>query len=112
MEFKEVVIPRLHVLPSRQMPDLSRSSMIDVADARVESAHAAEAGGKRDLTHGQTRLVDELLGKMQTARVGHRHRRCPQMSQEQASKMPRPNSQTFRKNLYATILQPTLTDQT
>jgi hypothetical protein len=34
------------------------------------------------------------------------------MSQEQASKMPRPNAQTFRKNFYATVLEPALTDQT
>src|ERR1039458_1424129 len=112
MKFKEVVIPRLRVLLSRQVPDLSRRSTIDLADACVESPHAAEAGSKRNLTHRQTRLVDELFRKVQTARVRHRHRRCPQVSQEQAPKMPRPNSEAFRKNFYATVLQTTLADKT
>jgi hypothetical protein len=63
MKFKEVVIPRLRVLLSRQVPDLSRRSTIDLADACVESPHAAEAGSKRNLTHRQTRLVDELFSQ-------------------------------------------------
>jgi hypothetical protein len=85
--------------------------MIDLANARVETPYATEARGKSDLAHRQSCFVDELLCKMQTARLSHSHRRCPQVSQEQAAKMPRSYSQTLCKNFYSTVIQTTLADQ-
>src|ERR1035438_2684250 len=58
----------------RQLPDLGWGSMIDLADAGVEAAHAAESGSESDLAHGQTGFVDQLLGKVQTARLGDSNR--------------------------------------
>jgi hypothetical protein len=112
MEAEKVLILRLHILLSRQMPDLRRSSMIDLADTGVESPHATEAGSNRDLVHRQPGFVDELFCKVQPPRLGYRHRSRSQMSQKQAAQMPRPYSQAFRKNFHATVFQSTLTDQT
>ena len=111
MEAEKVLIPRLHVLLSRQMPDLGRSSMIDLADTGVESPHATEAGSNCDLAHGQPGFVDELFCKVQPPRLGHRHRSRSQMSQKQAAKMPRPNSQAVGQNFYTTVLKTAFTDQ-
>lgn len=112
MKLKEVVIPGLHVLLSRQMPDLRRGSMVDLADPGVEAPHAAEARSQRNLAHGQTGLVDELLRKVQTARLGHRHRGRSQVAQEEAAKMSCSDSQALGKNLDPTVLHPTLANQT
>ena len=73
MEAEKVLILRLHVLLSRQMPDLGRSSMIDLADTGVESPHATEAGSNCDLAHGQPGFVDELFCKVQTPRLSYRN---------------------------------------
>ena len=111
MKLKEVVIARLHVLLFGQATDLSRGPKIDPADAGIESPHAAESRGQGNLIHWQTRLVDQLLREVQTARLSHRNRRRAQMLQEQTSKMPRPDAQPLRQNFDSTVLQPTLTDQ-
>jgi hypothetical protein len=112
MQAEQVLISRLNIRLSRQAPDLSRSSMIDVVYASVEASYTTEAGREGDLIHGQAGLVNELLRKVQAARVGYRNWRCPQVSQKQAAKMPRANPQAFRKNLHSAVLEATLTDQT
>ena len=85
--------------------------MINLADAGIESPYATEAGSESDLTHGQPRLVDKLFRKVQAPSMSHRNRSCSQMSQEQAAKMTRTNSQVFCENLHSAILEATLTDQ-
>jgi len=85
--------------------------MIDLANTGVESSYASKAGGKGNLTHRQTGLVNELFGKVQTPCLSDGNRRCSQVSQEQAAEMPRSNSQAFGENFYATVFHATLTDQ-
>jgi hypothetical protein len=53
----------------------------------------------------------KLLGKVQTACLSHSNWSGPQVSEEQAAKVPRPNPQAFRENFHPTVFQPTLTDQ-
>src|SRR5215468_7853652 len=45
----------------RQLADLSRRAVVSFLKGAVETAHAAKAGGKRDLSHRQIGLVDQLL---------------------------------------------------
>ena len=111
MKAEKVLIFRLDFLRSRQMPDLGRSSVVDLANAGIEPPDATESGSERDLTHGQAGFVDKLFRKVQTARLCHRNRGCSQVSQEKATKVTRTNSQVFRKNLYSSVLEATLTDQ-
>ena len=70
--------------------------MVDVTDGSVEPAHRAEARRERDLRHGQSGLVDELLGKVQTARLCNGAGRGSQMTQKQTAKMARAHSKMFR----------------
>src|SRR5258708_33400684 len=54
MQVGEVLISRLNAGPpppgvARKLPDLSRCSMVDLADAGVEAANRAETRGKSDL---------------------------------------------------------------
>jgi hypothetical protein len=111
MKPEAILISRLDLRLARQAPDLSRGPMIDLLDAGVESPYATEPGGNGNLTHGQTGLVDELFCEVQTAGLSHSHRRRPQVSQEQASKMSRSNSQAFCQYFYSSILQTALSDQ-
>jgi hypothetical protein len=95
---------------SRQTPDFGWSSMIDLANAGVEASHATEAGRERDLAHRQTGLIDQLFCKMQTSGLSHGNRRRSQVSQKQAAKMARPNSQTFGEDFHSAILQAAFAD--
>src|SRR5262249_54867982 len=60
---KKVLIFGLDCLTS-QMPNLSWSSMINLADCGVESSHGTEARCVGDLTHRQSCLVDEFFGEL------------------------------------------------
>ena len=80
MEAEKVLILRLHILLSRQMSDLRRSSMIDLADTGVESPHATEAGSNCDLVHGQPGFIDELFREVQTPRLSYRNGSRTQVS--------------------------------
>ena len=96
----------------REAPDLRRSAMIDLANTGVESPYATETRSKGNLAHRQAGLVDELLGKVQSACPCHRDRSRSQMLEEEAAKMARANSQTFRENFNPATLQAALADQT
>jgi len=80
MKTEEVLISWQDIRLSHQTPDLSRCSMIDLADSGVEASYATEPSSEGNLTHWQPGLVDELLGKVQTARLSHRNRRRSQVS--------------------------------
>jgi hypothetical protein len=58
MKAEEVLIIRLDLRPACQTPNLSWGSMIDLADARVESPNATESRSQGNLIHWQSRLVD------------------------------------------------------
>src|SRR5258705_2056872 len=94
-----------------QATDLSWRSMIDVSDGGVESAHGAKAPSERDLHHGQVGLVDELLGKVQTASLRNGAGRCPQGTQKQAPKMARAHSEVPGQGFHAPVFQTRLADQ-
>ena len=79
--------------------------MIGFGDGGIEAANAAEARGNRDLTHRQTGVVNQLLGKMQTTRLRYRAGRRSQMLQEQAAQMARPNSQSLGQRFHSPIFQ-------
>ena len=85
--------------------------MIDLADAGVESPHAAKTGSESNLAHRQTGFVNELFGKLQPARLRHGAGCCSQVAQEQAAKMARANTQALGKHLHPAIFQAALTDQ-
>jgi hypothetical protein len=85
--------------------------VIDLANARVEASNAAEPRRKSNLVHGKTRLIDEFLGKVQTASLSYSYGRRAEVSQEQAAQVSCADSQAFRKNFDSTILQPTFPDQ-
>ena len=89
---EEIVIVRLDFRLSRQPPNLCRRSMIDVANASVESPNAAESRGQRNLIHGQIRFVDQFLGEVQAARLSHGYWSRAQVFQKQAPQVPRSNS--------------------
>ena len=112
MQAKDVVIIRLDLSPSRQPSNLGGRSMIDLADARVEPSNTTESRGQRNLTHWQIRFVDQFLCEMQAARLSHRNRSSAQMFQKQAPQVPRPNSQSLRQNLYSSVFESALADQT
>jgi hypothetical protein len=48
----------------------------------IESPHAAEPGCQRNLSHGHSRFVNELLGKEHTPSLCHRDGRCSKMLKE------------------------------
>ena len=109
---EHVLISWLDLFLTCQTPDLGRSSMVELADVSVEAANATKPGGQTNLIHWQAGLIDQFLGKMQSASLGYRHGSRSQMTQEQAAKMPRPYSQSLRQDFNSTISQPTLADQT
>src|SRR5258707_4546422 len=94
-----------------QATDLSWRSMIDVTEGGVESPHGTKAPSERDLRHGQVGLVDELLGKVQTASLRDGAGRCPQVTQKQAPKMARAHSEVPGQGFHAPIFQTRLADQ-
>jgi hypothetical protein len=108
---EKVLISGLDLHLVSQMPDFSRGSVIDPADIGVKSTYATKARSQRNLSHWQSRLVDKPLRKVQTPCLSHGNRRRPQVSQEQAAKVARANSQAFRQNFNSTVLQATFTDQ-
>jgi hypothetical protein len=87
MKAEAVLISWLDDSLSRQTPNLSRGSMIDVTDAGIESSHTSETGSEGNLTHRQAGFVDEFFRKVKTASLSHCNRRRSQMSQEQAAEM-------------------------
>jgi hypothetical protein len=64
MQAEAILVSGLDCRLPRQAADLRRSSMIDLEDSGVEAANAAEPGGESDLAHGQSGLVDQLLGEV------------------------------------------------
>src|ERR1700690_709722 len=95
----------------REASYLSRRAMVDLADAGVESAYATETRSEGNLTHRETGLVDELLRKVQTARLSYGQRCRAQVLKEQAAKMARADAQAFGKNFYTTVFQAAFADQ-
>src|SRR5437773_7375291 len=108
---EEVLIFRLDFCLPRQPADLSRSSVIDLADPGVESSYAAESRSQGNSRHRQPRFVDELFRKVQTAGLSHRTGRRPQVPEEEAAKMARANPQPRCENFDSTVLQGALIDQ-
>src|SRR5437870_5904738 len=108
---EEVLIFRKDSCLPREPTDLSRGSMIDLADARVESSYATESRSQGDLSHRQPGFIDERFRKVQTAGVSHRTGRRTQVSEEEAAKMARANSQPLCKNFHSTVLKSALIDQ-
>ena len=92
MKAEEIVIIRLDFRLARQAANLCGRSVIDVANAGVETPNAAESRGQRNLMHGQIRFVDQLLGEVQAARLSYSHGSRAQMFQKQAPQVPRSNS--------------------
>jgi hypothetical protein len=86
---KDIVIFRLQRPLSSQTPNLSRSSVIDLADSGVESLNAAETRSEGNITHPQIRLVDRRLRKVHLARLSDRARRCPQVLRKQTTEVTR-----------------------
>jgi hypothetical protein len=85
--------------------------MVDLADAGVEPSNAAETRSQGNVTHAQICLVNKLLGKVQLARLSHRTWRRPQVSEKQATKVTRADSQAFGERFYTALLQSALTNQ-
>jgi hypothetical protein len=112
MKSEEVLISWLDLGPPCQTPDLSGGSMIDLADAGVEPPDAPESGGKSDLAHRQSRLVDQLLRKVKTSSVRHRDRSGAQMPQKQPPKVTRADSKALRQDFYSTVGQTSVANQT
>src|SRR6478672_3125920 len=69
VQTKQILMSRLHSLLMCQPANLRGSAVIDREDPGIEAAHRAESRSERNLVHWQRRLVDQLLGKMQTARL-------------------------------------------
>ena len=84
--------------------------MIDLADARVESANGAEAGSESNVAHRQTRFVDKFFREMQSARIANRTRSRAQVLEKQTSQVTRANSKSFRERFYTTLFETTLAD--
>src|SRR5215471_3314599 len=112
IQSEHALIPRLHLFVPCQTADLCGCPMIEIADARIETANRAESRGEGNLAHWQAGFVDEFLGKVQAASLRYRYRSRSQVAQEQASKMPRSYSQSFRKCLDSAASQSTFCNQT
>src|SRR5207245_5365103 len=69
---EEVLILRKDGCLPREPTDLSRGSMINLADARIESSYATESRSQGNLSHRQPGFIDKLFRKVQTAGVSHR----------------------------------------
>jgi hypothetical protein len=61
--------------------------MEQVSKYLIESPHAAEPGCQRNLSHGHSRFVNELLGKEHTPGLCHHDGRSPKMLKEQPPKL-------------------------
>ena len=72
---------------SRQLPDLRRSTMIEITNGHIEPPHTTKSGRNRNLRHGQLGFIDQLFGEVQAARVCYRTRCGAQMPKEQPSKV-------------------------
>lgn len=110
-EPKNGFIFRLRLGARDKSADVSRSPAIHRANCGVEAANASEAGGERNLLHGQRRFVDELLGEMQTARLRNRVGRGTKMLHEQATKVTGSDTQAAGKGVHTAIFEPAFTDQ-
>src|SRR5215467_3501739 len=76
--------------------DLRWGPVIDLVNGGVETANGTETGRERDLGHRQGRLIDELFGKMQAARLRNGVGCGAKMTQKQAPKMARSDAKMFR----------------
>lgn len=110
-EPKNVFIFRLRLGARDKSADVSRSPAIHRADRSVEAANASEAGGVRNLLHGQRRFVDELLDEMQPAGLRNRVGRGAKMLHEQATKVTGSDTQAAGKGVHTVIFEPAFTDQ-
>lgn len=108
---KNVFIFRLRLGARDKSADVSRSPAIHRANRSVEAANASEAGGERNLLHGQRRFVDELLGEMQAAGLRDCAGRGAEVLQEQAAKVAGSDTQTAGKEVHTAIFEPAFTDQ-
>ena len=87
------------------------SSAVDLLKHRIEAPHTAEARRKADARHGQLRFVDQLLGKVQTLRVGDSQHRHAQMLLEQSGKLAFADVQCGCQGRYASLVKHTSGDQ-
>jgi len=112
MQPKQILMACLSPRLMRQAADLCRRSVIDLENPGIEAANRAESRSNSNLLHGQGRLVDQFLGKVQAARLGDRDRSRAEMAHEQPPQMARANSQSFRKGLDTAIFEAAFPDQT
>ena len=112
VQAEEILVSWLGAGLPRQTTDLRGRSMVDLADAGVEATDAAESGGEGDLGHGQSGLIDELLGEVKAASLRDGNRSGAEMTQEEAAQVTRANSQALGQDFDATIFKAAFADQT
>jgi hypothetical protein len=105
---KLILMVRLECPLSSETPNLRRCPVIDGENAGVKAAHRSESGSLRNLVHRQSRFVDQLLGKMQAARLGHCDGRRAQVTDKEPAKMARAYSQTLGQIFNAAVLESAL----
>jgi hypothetical protein len=67
---------------------LAWRSAVGLHERVVEAAYAAVPGGYGNVLHGQRRLVDQLLCKLEALRVGDSERARTEVPREQTPQMP------------------------
>ena len=70
-------------------PKLARGAVVEIAERRVETPHAAESGGERDVGHAEIGLVEQPLRGVHAAGADHRQRRRAEVALEHALQMAR-----------------------
>src|SRR6266566_4316588 len=82
VEAEKILILRPGWGDMRQSPNLCGCPVVHLVDRSIEWSHRAKPGSDCDLAHGQQRLVDELLGKMQAPRMRYGTWSGPQMAKK------------------------------
>ena len=77
----------------------------------VEATDAAEAGGERNIGHGQIGLVDELLGEENAARLRHRDRCSAEVLLEETSQLAPRQTKGLGQHFNITIVEGARLDQ-
>ncbi len=87
--------------------------MEELAKGLVEAADAAKAGGKSDLRHRQTRVMDQLFGEQHAAGLRHRDRRRTEMLHEESAQLSSADAEPLGQFFDARIIaiERTLGDQ-
>jgi len=94
-----------------QAANLRGRAMVNVLNVGIEAADGTEAGGERNVIHGKSGFVDELLGEMEAAGLRDRERRGAEMAQKQATKMTRADAEFLGKHFNTTIFEAAFADQ-